>query len=122
MRWTRASLKAACWRALRRPDFRFTTDNLADCRAKMVPKHATVDPYQVGLIPGAVHELIHAVLDPQLTAVFNHRERLPSLWEAVIDTLELVIAEGILNDAEETERWRRAIDAKLGSARKSGAS
>lgn len=113
MRWTRATLKRALWRELRRDSFKFSTADLADCRAKMVPGHATVDPHQVGLIPGAVHELVHKVLDPQLTQVFNPRERLPSLWEQVLDALEYVIAEDILNSPEETERWRKAIDQKL---------
>ena len=90
---------------------------LNDCRARLLERNGrarvTVDPHQSGMIEGVIHECLHVVLDAALLATFSPRERAPSLWEAVLDTLETVIAEDVLSSPEETEKWRKAIDRKL---------
>ena len=117
MRWTRKRLKAECFRVLRSPELRLRLGTLNDCRARLVERNGTakvtVDPHQSSLIQGAVHECLHVILDPQLGQVFSTKEPIPSAWEAVMDTLEVLISEEILSTAAETDRWRKAIDAKL---------
>ena len=117
MPYTRRSLRAACYSALIDPAFRLRIGKLGDCRARLVQKNGlskvTVDPHQSSMIEGAVHEALHIVLDVDLTRLFSRHERLPSLWENVLDVLEGIIANDVLSDPGETERWRSAIDRKL---------
>ncbi len=102
---------------LREPDTVVQVRSLdpADCaaRARWEPEGATddklriyIDNAQVGLVPGAIHELIHAVLDPLLV---NFRG---SMAEPAIVAWELAHVEWLRGRPKRWAKWIDAIDEK----------
>ena len=112
-RWTLATLRAECLRALRRKDVRLDVRRLEKCQAQLHyvpngPAFVTADPMQVGLINAAVHEMLHYVMDEFLDPFLGVRMK-----EVALDAWEERIARTIITSPAEYQAWVRAIERKL---------
>lgn len=67
-----------------------------------------VDPFQIGVIPGVVHELLHFVLSDIIEDNFNKE-----LEEAVINKLEEVLYFRIEHFPSVYEKWYTLVAEKL---------
>lgn len=115
--YTRRTLLNACLREIRSAETRVRIAALPDCRARLdklgTSCNVTIDPYQSSMIEAAVHESLHALLDSGMLKMFSKHEAEKSLREVVMDALEKHLADHIMSDHGETERWRRALGRKL---------
>lgn len=115
-RWTLATLRAECLRALRRKDVRLDIRRLTKCQAQLHyvpngPAFVTADPMQVGLINAVVHEMLHYVMDGHLDSFVGVRMK-----EVALDAWEERIARSIITSPDEYVLWVKAIERKLKGA------
>lgn len=111
--WTLDSLERACRKVLmERSSLRLKAlpiSRSADCEWVEPDGHAKmrVDPHEVGLRTGTVHELLHVALNETLAAFDEH------LAEEVVCAFEARLNARISNSKRRVAWWRRAINGKL---------
>ena len=116
-RLTAAAVERRLWEALRSPAVRLKVGPLTSCaRYKAEVEQPgnvitsmlmTVDIHRDGLISAVIHELLHPALDAEL-------QPWGKLEEVVVLAVEEYIYGRIERNPAKVERWRAAIQAKLG--------
>jgi hypothetical protein len=112
--WSRGRLYHALKTALLRKDVRLRLRHLKteagyiSINDHRRPHKIALDPYQIGVISGVLHELLHFVVGPRLEPLFNRE-----LEERFVVDLTTYFSSHVLNSINETEWWRAAIERKL---------
>ena len=111
--WTLDALERACRKVLmERSSLKLRPlppSRSAQCEWLEPGGHAkmVVDPQQIGLLTGTIHELLHVALHETLVAFDDN------VAEEIISALEAVLVDRISLSKRRVAWWRKAISGKL---------